>query len=55
MKRWVLPLAVIVVLIGLWELAAQWDWIADALNIKPFLIPAPSDVGESSRLNGSVR
>ena len=47
MKRWVLPLAVIVVLIGLWELAAQWDWIADALNIKPFLIPAPSDVGES--------
>jgi ABC-type nitrate/sulfonate/bicarbonate transport system permease component len=47
MKRWVLPLAVIVVLLGLWELAAQWDVIADALNIKPYLIPAPSDVGDS--------
>ncbi len=47
MKRWMLPLAVIVVLLGLWELAARWDLIADALNIKPYLIPAPSDVGES--------
>jgi putative hydroxymethylpyrimidine transport system permease protein len=47
MKRWLLPLAVIVVLLGLWELAARWDLIADALNIKPYLIPAPSDVGES--------
>ena len=47
MKRWLLPAAVIVVLLGLWELAARWDLIADALNIKPFLIPAPSDIGES--------
>lgn len=47
MRRWLLPLAVIVVLLGLWELAARWDLIADALNIKPFLIPAPTDVAES--------
>jgi NitT/TauT family transport system permease protein/putative hydroxymethylpyrimidine transport system permease protein len=47
MRRWLLPLAVIAVLLGLWELAARWDWIADALNIKPFLIPAPSDIAES--------
>jgi ABC-type nitrate/sulfonate/bicarbonate transport system permease component len=47
MKRWLLPLAVIAVLLGLWELAAQWDVIADALNIKPYLIPAPTDIGES--------
>jgi putative hydroxymethylpyrimidine transport system permease protein len=47
MRRWLLPLAVIAVLLGLWELAARWDLIADALNIKPFLIPAPSDVGEA--------
>jgi ABC-type nitrate/sulfonate/bicarbonate transport system permease component len=46
-RRWLPPLAVIVGLVALWELAAQWDLIADALNIKPFLIPAPSDVGES--------
>lgn len=47
MKRVVLPAAVIVVLLGAWELAAQWDVIADALDIKPFLIPAPSDVAQS--------
>ena len=32
---------------AIWELAARWDLIADALDIKPFLIPAPSDVAES--------
>ena len=47
MRRWLLPLGVVLVLLGLWELAARWDLIADALNIKPFLIPAPSDIGES--------
>ena len=30
---------------GSWR--RSWDLIADALNIKPFLIPAPSDVAEA--------
>ena len=47
MSRWLAPLALIALLVGLWELAAQWDWIANALNIKPFLVPAPSDVAQS--------
>jgi putative hydroxymethylpyrimidine transport system permease protein len=47
MSRWLLPLGVVVAFLGLWELAAQWDWIADALQIKPFLIPAPSEIAES--------
>ena len=47
MKRWLLPLGVIVALLAIWELAARWDLIADALDIKPFLIPAPSDVAQS--------
>jgi len=47
MSRWFAPLALIALLIGLWELAAQWDWIANALNIKPYLVPAPSDVAQS--------
>ena len=38
------PLAIVGVLLGAWELAAQWDVLADALGIEPFLIPAPSDV-----------
>ena len=45
--RWLLPLAVVVGLLGLWELAARWDLIADALDIRPFLIPAPSDIAQS--------
>lgn len=47
MKRWLPPLAVIAALLGLWELAARWELIADALSIEPFLVPAPSDVAES--------
>ena len=47
MSRWLPPLAVIAAAIGLWELAARWDLIADALSIEPFLVPAPSDVAEA--------
>jgi ABC-type nitrate/sulfonate/bicarbonate transport system permease component len=47
MKRWLLPLAVVVALLAIWELAARWDLIADALDIKPFLIPAPSDIAQA--------
>lgn len=46
-RNWLPPLIVVIALLGLWELAAQWDWIANALNIKPFLIPAPSDIAQS--------
>jgi putative hydroxymethylpyrimidine transport system permease protein len=46
-RRWLAPAAVIFGLLAAWELAARWDLIADALDIKPFLIPAPSDVAES--------
>ncbi len=41
------PLAVVAALIALWQLAAQWDLLADALNIEPFLVPAPSEIAES--------
>jgi ABC-type nitrate/sulfonate/bicarbonate transport system permease component len=30
--------------LGAWELAARWHVIADALSLKPYLVPAPSDV-----------
>jgi ABC-type nitrate/sulfonate/bicarbonate transport system permease component len=38
---------VIVILLGLWEVAARWDWISNALNIQDFLVPAPSDIATS--------
>ena len=47
MRRWLPPLAVILILLGAWELAARWEVLADALSIQPFLVPAPSDVAES--------
>jgi putative hydroxymethylpyrimidine transport system permease protein len=46
-RKFIAPVAVILVLLGLWEVAAQWDWIANALNIEDFLVPAPSDIATS--------
>jgi len=43
----VAPLVIVLCLIGLWELAARWDWLANLLGIEPFLIPAPSDVARA--------
>ena len=39
--------AIVVACSALWELAARWDVIADALKIEPFLIPAPSEIAHS--------
>ncbi len=42
-----LPVAVLVILLGLWELASRWDLIANALNIQDFLVPSPSEIATS--------
>jgi putative hydroxymethylpyrimidine transport system permease protein len=47
LRRVLLPLAVVLGLLALWQLAASWNVIADALSIEPFLVPAPSDVADS--------
>ena len=47
MKRVLLPLAIVVLLLVAWQAAASWDVIADALDIKPFLIPSPADIADS--------
>jgi ABC-type nitrate/sulfonate/bicarbonate transport system permease component len=41
------PALVLLALLVAWELAARWDILADALDIRDFLIPAPTDVAES--------
>ena len=41
------PALVLLALLGAWEAAAQWDVLADALDIRDFLIPAPSDIATS--------
>ena len=45
--RWLAPLAVVVLLIALWQIAASWDLLADALDIEPFLVPSPAEIAES--------
>jgi putative hydroxymethylpyrimidine transport system permease protein len=47
MKRWLPPIVIVVLLLGLWQLAASLDVIANALNIEPFLVPSPSEIAES--------
>ncbi len=46
-RRWLPPLAILCALLGAWELAARLDVLADALQIEPFLVPAPSDIAQS--------
>jgi putative hydroxymethylpyrimidine transport system permease protein len=46
-RRYLAPLAVILILLGAWELAARWNLIANALSIQDFLVPAPSDIAKS--------
>ena len=45
--KWIAPVAIVVALLGAWELAARWDLLADALSVEPFLIPAPSDIAQA--------
>jgi putative hydroxymethylpyrimidine transport system permease protein len=47
MRRWLPPVVIALVLLGLWQLAASADVIANALRIEPFLVPAPSDIARS--------
>jgi putative hydroxymethylpyrimidine transport system permease protein len=41
------PALVIVLLLAAWQVAARWDILADAFDIRDFLIPAPTDIAEA--------
>jgi putative hydroxymethylpyrimidine transport system permease protein len=47
LKRIAMPLSIIALLLAAWQAAASWDLLADALGIKPFLIPSPADIADS--------
>jgi putative hydroxymethylpyrimidine transport system permease protein len=46
-RRLLAPALVLAVLLGAWQLAAKWGVLADALSLKPYLVPAPSDIASS--------
>ncbi|HET8955066.1 MAG TPA: ABC transporter permease [Solirubrobacterales bacterium] len=47
MRRWLLPLGLIALLIGLWQVACSTGTVADALNLESFLVPSPAEVAAS--------
>jgi NitT/TauT family transport system permease protein len=46
-RRWLLPLALIALLIGLWQIAASTGAIAEALSLEDFLVPSPAEIASS--------
>ena len=51
---WILPVLVIAALIGLWQIAASTGAVAEALNLEPFLVPSPAEVGDALWNNREV-
>jgi putative hydroxymethylpyrimidine transport system permease protein len=47
MRRYLLPALILSLLIGAWQLAASTGFQADVLNLEDFLVPAPSEIGQS--------
>jgi ABC-type nitrate/sulfonate/bicarbonate transport system permease component len=47
MRRWLLPTLVIAALVVCWQVAASTGAVADALNLKPFLVPSPAEIAEA--------
>ena len=47
MRRWLLPLGLIALLLGLWQIATSTGAVADAFNLEPFLVPSTAEVASS--------
>jgi len=47
LRRWLLPLGLIALLLGLWQLASSTGAIADALSLEDYLVPSPAEIATS--------
>lgn len=47
MRAWLAPALLVAALIGAWQVAASTGAIADALDLDPFLVPSPAEVGRA--------
>ncbi|HEX7280159.1 MAG TPA: ABC transporter permease [Solirubrobacterales bacterium] len=54
MRRWLLPLGLIALLIGLWQIATSTGAVADALSLEDFLVPSPAEIASSLWENRSL-
>jgi putative hydroxymethylpyrimidine transport system permease protein len=53
-RRWLLPLGLVALLLGLWQLATTTGTIADALSLQDFLVPSPAEIADSLWENRSL-
>jgi NitT/TauT family transport system permease protein/putative hydroxymethylpyrimidine transport system permease protein len=54
MRRWVLPGALLLGLVGAWQLAASSGFLAEVLGIESFLVPSPGEIAQSLWENRSL-
>jgi len=47
MRRWLLPLCLLALLLGLWQLATATGAVADALSLESYLVPSPAEIASS--------
>jgi putative hydroxymethylpyrimidine transport system permease protein len=54
LRRWLLPLALLALLIGAWQIAASTGAIAAALSLESYLVPSPAEIASSLWENRSL-
>jgi putative hydroxymethylpyrimidine transport system permease protein len=54
MRRWLPPVALAVLLLGAWQIAASTGALADALGLESFLVPSPAEIAEALWENRSL-
>jgi len=54
LRRWLLPLGLIALLLGLWQIASATGAIADALSLESYLVPSPAEIASSLWENRSL-
>jgi ABC-type nitrate/sulfonate/bicarbonate transport system permease component len=54
LRRWLLPLGLIALLLGLWQIATSTGAIADAFSLEDFLVPSPTEIASSLWENRSL-
>jgi NitT/TauT family transport system permease protein/putative hydroxymethylpyrimidine transport system permease protein len=54
LRRWVLPAALLALLIGTWQVAASTGAIAETFSLEPYLVPSPAEIARSLWENRSL-
>jgi putative hydroxymethylpyrimidine transport system permease protein len=53
-KGWLYPALLLAALVGLWQLAADSGFLAEAFNVESYLVPSPSEIASSLWDNRSL-